>query len=146
MSEGDPEAPYGRKRDGTPKKPSGFQAGGAQHRPPGGAGWGGPASGNAGDKFPKPFDDTTRINFNALTAEQKERLSALKAMREIAKEERVELLTANLIQTALFSENETLRLNATVAGLNRLEGMPQQSVKTEGETVVKIVGGLPDED
>ena len=85
----DPDAPYGRKKDGSPKKPSGFQRGGSQYRPPTngskGDGWGGAAKGpgSAVPVGPKPENLTKG---GVIPDEVK----AAKAEREAAKQARAE--------------------------------------------------------
>jgi hypothetical protein len=48
-----------------------------------------------------------------------------------AKEARIAQLTENLGELALNAEREETRVSATIAALNRLEGMPRQRVEND---------------
>lgn len=122
----DPEAPYGRRKDGTPRKPSAVQlrneARGYVSKGAGmGEGWGGPANG-AGNT--KPFEEANiaplmrRANPDAYRA----RLADKERLREDA--------MAVYIEVMETSDAEPMRLSAATHLLNRIEGTPMQRVIT----------------
>lgn len=92
----------------------------------GNGGWGGPAKGKGrGDGIPKPWTkDTPTLTTipgakGIITAAKLSRIE-----REARNAERLEQLHTNLMKIALEGETENNRLSATVAAINRLEGMP----------------------
>jgi len=94
-----------------------------------GVGWGGPAKGQGAAPYAKgeplrPKQGTGR------TAEAVD-----------AKADRIAMLTANLEHLALSAEREETRVSATIAALNRLEGLPiarQITAETNVERVLRI--------
>jgi hypothetical protein len=92
-----------------------------------GDGWGGPARG-AGQGGPaRRF--TARSATRHAGAGDPAKVAA-RAARSAAEQARVERLIAQIGDLALNAEREETRVSATVAALNRLEGMPRQRNET----------------
>jgi hypothetical protein len=90
-----------------------------------GPGWGGPASG-----IPARSSDPSdkRAAFSPGNKAQKRETDPIKVAKKRRfkkdKAERIKQLTDHLSHLALNAETETLQVHATIAALNRLDGMP----------------------
>ena len=118
MADIDPEAPSGRRKDGTPRKPNAAQQGllikGAPgSRPPGGKGWGGEAKGE-GRK--EPFDETCIAPL--MRAKDPEAYASKREYKLALAAEMVQIKLA----IARTTENEVLKLNAPTSIEHRLLG------------------------
>lgn len=99
----------------THKPPSGIPASGIPSKPSSaGEGWGGRPTG----KPARPFQGGAIDRSPEAVAER--------VKLAVEREERIAQLTDNLGDLALNAEREETRVSATVAALNRLEGMPKQ--------------------
>ena len=107
--------------------------------PPGkGTGWGGPARGpGAGPKFEK-FMEGNQTEHPA-GDDYRERRQKRRELRA-AGAERLQQLKDHLADLALNAEHEATQVSATVAWLNRDEGMPAQTNKNLN---VDVISGLP---
>lgn len=138
----DPEAPHGRKKDGTPKKPNAFSKGGANYRPPinhgsKGEGWGGEAKPNRVIPTVTPEQGGEALRaYKALSPEQQAHIAELRALRQIEREERLALVEDKMFFHAMG--NEANSLPASIAYANRVGGMPGQSVKLEADSNVNL--------
>lgn len=102
----------------THKPPSGIPASGIPSKPSSaGEGWGGRPTG----KPARPFQGGAIDRSPEAVAER--------VKLAVEREERIAQLTDNLGDLALNAEREETRVSATVAALNRLEGMPKQKIE-----------------
>lgn len=112
-----------------------------------GDGWGGPARGNAGDRPATPTPHTAEMR---AILKDPIAMAERKILRE-AKADRIEQLIDHLCDLGLNAEREETQASATVAALNRLEGMPKQknenvNVEVTFEDLVKQIGSVPKSD
>lgn len=122
----DPEAPYGRKKDGTPYKRSPetraawlSSVKATNDKPSNGVGkgdgWGGPASN-------MPHFERSPANLTPGPPTLAERQA--KAYRDMTAQQVIESRKEKLFNLSENAEREETQLSATIALLNRLEGMP----------------------
>lgn len=108
---------------------SGIPAKGAGKVTKAGDGWGGPARGAGTGGPARAFTKKDAAAF-MFTPEKQPDMSpeAVKARREVKaeREDRIEQLTMHLADLGLNAEREETQVSATIAALNRLEGMPKQ--------------------
>ena len=92
----------------------------------GNGGWGGPAKGKGrGDGIPKPWTKDTPTLTTKPGHHPEPTPAKLSRMERAARDqEQAEQMRANLVNSALTGKTEKARVAASVAVLNRLEGMP----------------------
>lgn len=122
----DPEAPYGRKRDGTPKQMPYSHPDHPKHKPA----RAGPARSFKGDKAgPSAFGKGLHGPANGpgappITSEMAAELTRLRndPDQKRARAERGELMTRKMEDLAITGESEQTQLAAAIAAANRLLG------------------------
>lgn len=127
----DPEAPYGRKKDGTPAKPRGWQQRGAAIGDSKGAGWGDSAKGAGSGVSIGPKPENMRPYRN-LSPEERAIVRANKLEREMAKLEKAEALLDHIETLATTAESEQTQLAASIAYTTRVFGQPPSKVAVVG--------------
>lgn len=92
----------------------------------GNGGWGGPAKGaGRGDGIPRPWTKDTPTLTTKPGHHPEITPAKLSRMERAARDqEQADQMRANLVQLALHGKTENARVAASVAVLNRLEGMP----------------------
>lgn len=141
MTDTDPAAPYGRKKDGTPRKPTGFQKGGSNYAGEprstkgdiSGPGWGGAAKGAGGP--PITTDTTAELNRLRNDPDQQR-----------ARAERGELMVRRIEDLALGAEHEPTQLAAAIAASNRHLGAPLQRSVTASTSLESLIRASASDD
>lgn len=93
-----------------------------------GPGWGGPARGSGGDG--RLYGPLTKDIRDKAVAVRKDPIAMAERRKfKRSQEERIDQLIGNLGDLALNADRQETQVSATIAALNRLDGMPKQ--KTE---------------